>query len=106
MANQKNYLVSSNTDDDTLTQKIKGFDQDNKNISTKVIKEGAITIFLNKQEIVTLMCILDHPKYLAIGYLLNQDMIKKDENIKSVSYDKQLNIVVVRTNKKTNFEKV
>ena len=106
MANPKNYLVSSNIDDDTLTQKIKGFDQDNKNISTKVIKEGAITIFLNNQEIVTLMCILDHPKYLAIGYLLNQDMIKKNENIKSVTYDKQLNIVVVRTNKKTNYEKV
>ena len=29
------------------------------------IKEGSLTIFLNNQEIVTLMCILDHPKYLG-----------------------------------------
>ena len=81
MTLQKKYLVSSNIDDDTLTQKIKGFDQDNKSINTKVIQEKALTIFLNNQEIVTLMCILDHPKYLAIGYLLNQDMIKKNEKI-------------------------
>ena len=106
MAHQKKYLISSNTDDATLTQKIKGFDQDNKSINTKVIKEGALTIFLNNQEIVTLMCILDHPKYLAIGYLLNQNMIKTTEKIKSIEYDKNLNLIVIRTNRKTNYEKV
>ena len=42
MTRQKKYLISSNIDDDTLTQKIKGFDQDNKSINTRVIKEGAL----------------------------------------------------------------
>tara|TARA_B100001123_G_C15290200_1_gene1017193 strand:- start:263 stop:1078 length:816 start_codon:yes stop_codon:yes gene_type:complete len=106
MTRQKKYLISSNIDDDTLTQKIKGFDQDNKSINTRVIKEGALTIFLNNQEIVTLMCIVDHPKYLAIGYLLNQNMIKKNEKIKSIDYDANLNVIVIRTNRKTDYEKI
>ena len=106
MRNQKKYLVSPNTQNDTLTQKIQGRDQDNKIINTKVIKEGSLTIFLNNQEIVTLMCILDHPKYLAIGYLLNQNMIKKTDKINAIDYDEELNLVVIRTNVKTNFEKM
>ena len=106
MVNQKKFLISPNIENDTLTQKIQGKDQDNKPLNTKVIKEGALTIFLNNQEIVTLMCILDHPKYLAIGYLLNQNMIKEKEKIKVIDYDKELGVIVIRTNNKTNYEKI
>jgi len=106
MPRQKKYLISPNIHDDTLTQKIKGTDQDNNPIWTKVIQEKSLTIFLNNQEIVTLMCIADHPKYLAIGYLLNQNMIKINEKIKSINFDKDLGIVIIRTNKKTDYEKI
>ena len=106
MSNIQKYLISPNINDNTLTQKVQGKDQDNKIIKVKVIKEGSLTIFLNNQEIVTLMCIIDHPKYLAIGYLLNQNMIKTDEKIKSINYDSELKVIVIRTNHKTNYEKI
>ena len=106
MVNQKKYLVSSNIHNNTLTKKIEGKDQDNKKINTKVIQESSLTIFLNNQEIVTLMCILDHPKYLAIGYLLNQNMIKKNEKIKTIDYDSDLKVIIIRTSIKTNYEKI
>ena len=106
MAQQNKHSLFPNIHNDSLTQKIEGLDQDNNSISTKIIKEGALTIFLNKQEIVTLMCILDHPIYLAIGYLLNQNMIGKKDKIRSIDFDKDLNLIVVRTNKKTNYEKI
>jgi len=106
MARQKKYLVSPNIQDDTLTQKVSGKDHDNKLINTTVIKEDSLTIFLNNQEIVTLMCINDQPKNLAIGYLLNQNMIQNNEKIKSIDYEKELGVIVVRTNTKTNFEKI
>ena len=106
MSIHKKYLISPNIQNDTLTQKIDGKDQDNKFINTKVIQEGSLTIFLNNQEIVTLMCIIDHPKYLAIGYLINQNMIKNNEKIKSIDYDKDLSTIVIRTNKKTDYEKI
>jgi len=106
MVIKKKYLISPNIDNDTLTQKIKGKDQDNKSIDTKVIKEASLTIFLNKQEIVTLMCIIDHPKYLAIGYLLNQNMIKNKEKIISINFDRDIGVIVIKTNVKTNYEKM
>ena len=106
MTRQNKHSLFPNIHNDSLTQKIEGLDQDNNRISTKIIKEGALTIFLNKQEIVTLMCILDHPIYLAIGYLLNQNMIGKKDKIRSIDFDKDLNLIVVRTNKKTNYEKI
>ena len=106
MTRQNKHSLFPNIHNDSLTQKIEGLDQDNNKISTKIIKEGALTIFLNKQEIVTLMCILDHPIYLAIGYLLNQNMIGKKDKIRSIDFDKDLNLIVVRTNKKTNYEKI
>ena len=106
MARQNKHSLFPNIHNDSLTQNIEGLDQDNNKISTKIIKEGALTIFLNKQEIVTLMCILDHPIYLAIGYLLNQNMIGKKDKIRSIDFDNDLNLIVVRTNKKTNYEKI
>ena len=106
MVYKKKYLVSPDISNDSLTQNVSGSDQDNRLTYTKVIQERALTIYLNKQEIVTLMCILDHPKYLAIGYLLNQNMIKKNDIIKSVDFDNDIGVIVVRTNKKTNYEKI
>ena len=106
MTQQNKHSLFPNIHNDSLTQNIEGLDQDNNKISTKIIKEGALTIFLNKQEIVTLMCILDHPIYLAIGYLLNQNMIGEKDKIRSIDFDEDLNLIVVRTNKKTNYEKI
>jgi FdhD protein len=70
-----------------------------------VTVERALTIFLNSQEIVTAMTINDHPEYLALGYLLNQNMLKPDDVVTSVDYDEDLAVVVVRTKRKTNYEK-
>jgi FdhD protein len=106
MTNKKKYLVSPNIDNDTLTQKVSGSDQDNNIANIKVIHESSLTIYLNSQEIVTLMCILDHPKFLAIGYLLNQNMIKDNDKIKSIDFDDTIGVVVIRTNKKTDYEKI
>ncbi len=70
-----------------------------------MVVERALTIFLNSQEIVTAMTIGDYPEYLAIGYLLNQNMLLPNDTITSVDYDEDLAVVVVRTKRKTNYEK-
>ena len=100
------YLISPNINNDALTKNVKGIDQDNNQINTKVIKENALTIFLNNQEIVTLMSIGDHPKYLSVGYLLNQNMLKLTDKIKSIEYDSDIGVIVVRTKRQTNYEKI
>ena len=103
---KNNYLVSPNINNSSLTKYIRGIDQNNNQVNTKVIQEKALTIFLNNQEIVTLMSIGDHPKYLSLGYLLNQNMLKSTDRIQSIEYDDELSIIVVRTNRQTNYEKI
>ena len=104
--NKNKYLLKPNINDSQLTQKIKGYNEKKQKILTKVIQEKPLTIFLNSQEIVTLMSIGDYPYFLAIGYLLNQNMIKKIDIIKKIEYDKEIQTIVVRTNRKTNYEKI
>src|SRR6516225_3076155 len=99
------YLVRPNPHDPRLTERVKGIDQTGAPIETAVTVERALTIFLNSQEIVTAMTINDHPEYLALGYLLNQNMLKPNDVVTSVDYDEDLAVVVVRTKRKTNYEK-
>jgi FdhD protein len=99
------YLIRPDPLDPRLTERVTGVDQTGATIETAVIVERALTIFLNSQEIVTAMTIGDHPEYLALGYLLNQNMLKPNDTVTDVDYDEELSVVVVRTKRKTNYEK-
>src|SRR3954469_519560 len=99
------YLIRPNPQDPRLTERVKGVDQSGGKIETAVTVERALTIFLNSQEIVTAMTINDYPEYLAIGYLLNQHMLLPDDVVTGIDYDEELSLVVVRTKRKTNYEK-
>ncbi len=99
------YLIRPDPHDPRLTERVTGIDQTGAPIETAVTVERALTIFLNAQEIVTAMTIGDHPEYLALGYLLNQNMLKPDDVVTGVDYDEELSVVVVRTKRKTNYEK-
>src|SRR5262245_28530502 len=99
------YIIRPNPHDPRLTERVSGVDQTGASIETSVTVERALTIFLNGQEIVTAMTIGDYPEYLAIGYLLNQHMLLPTDVVTGVDYDEELSVVVVRTNRKTNYEK-
>src|SRR5471032_1787024 len=84
------YIIRPDPADPRLTERVTGIDQTGARIDTSVTVERALTIFLNGQEIVTAMTIGDYPEYLAIGYLLNQNMLKMDDVVTSVDYDEDL----------------
>jgi FdhD protein len=105
MSNDLPYLIQPNPADPRLTERVTGIDHTGARIETSVTVERALTIFLNSQEIVTAMTINDYPEYLAIGYLLNQNMLLPDDEITGVDYDEELSVVVVRTKRKTDYEK-
>ena len=98
------YLLKPNPDDPRLSKAVKGIDHDGKPIETAVVVERSLTLFLNSQEIVTMMTIGDYPDYLALGYLLNQNMVRADDEITGIDYDEELEIVVVRTKRETDYE--
>ena len=87
-----------------LTERVTGIDQNGAAIEINVPVERALTLYLNAQEIVTMMTINDYPEYLALGYLLNQNMLKPDDVVTEVVYDDDLQVVVVYTERGTNFE--
>ena len=73
-------------------------------METAVVMERPLTLFLNGREIVTMMTIGDHPDYLAVGYLLNQNMLRAEDRVIAIDYDDELETVVVRTDRETDFE--
>lgn len=98
------YIIAPNPADPRLTQTVSGVDERGEPVETSVTVERALTIYLNAQEIVTQMTIGDYPEYLALGYLLNQNMVRPDDVITGIDYDEDLEVVVVRTQRETNFE--
>ena len=98
------FKVKPEPENGKLTREMRGLDQDGQETQLRVIEERPLTVFLNAQEIVTLMTIRDHPTYLALGYLLNQRMLLPDDVITAIDYDEDIETIVVRTERKTDYE--
>ena len=101
----KSLILQPNIDDNKLTKKVSGINELNEPIDIDVVTEKPLTIYLNSQEIVTTMTLGDMPKELSVGYLLNQNMINRKDVIEEIDYDEDIDVVIVRTKRKTNYEK-
>jgi FdhD protein len=98
------YLLRPDPEDPRLTVKVSGVDQTGARADTRVIVERPLTIFLNRQEVVTAMTIGDYPDHLAVGFLLNQNMLQPDDVVTGCDYDEDLGVVIVRTERETDYE--
>ena len=90
--------------DPRLSRTVEGVDEAGHGKSISVIEERPLTIYLNSQEIVTAMTIGDHPEYLALGFLLNQGMLKETDQVTKIEFDEELEVAVVRTADVTDVE--
>ena len=97
-------IIMPNPSDPRLVERVTGIDHTGREVTLSVPVERALTLYLNSQEIVSMMTINDYPEYLAIGYLLNQNMLKPSDVVTEVEYDDDLQVVVVRTELGTNYE--
>ena len=108
MAGPDPYLARSlllpDPADPSLTRRVTGIDHEGREVTASVVHERPLTLFLNGQEIVTMMTIGDHPDYLALGYLLNQNMLRADDRVTAIEHDEDLDLVVVRTERATDYE--
>src|SRR5215471_16092437 len=104
MDHDDDYLIRPDPSDPRLTERVSGIDQTGGRLDTSVTVERALTIFLNSQEIVTAMTIADYPEYLALGYLLNQNMLQPDDVVTGVDFDEELSVIIVRTARSTDYE--
>ena len=104
MIQAKPCLIAPNPQEKGLTRQVAGLDHLGAEVALNVVEERPLTIWLNGQEIVTAMTIGDYPEYLAQGFLSNQGMLAKEELVEAVDFDAELETVVVRTNRPTNYE--
>ena len=98
------FSIQPDPEAEELSTTVEGINEAGESVSTNVVTERALTLYLNAQEVVTMMTIGDHPDLLAIGFLLNQNMLHADDVITEVDFDDDLGVVVVRTERETNYE--
>jgi len=65
-----------------------------------VAREFSLTIILNNQELVTLLCSPTDLKYLAIGFLFSEGLLRGKDEIKKILVDDQRGVVRVETEEK------
>ena len=97
-------IIAPDPEDPALSTAVEGIDHTGMPVTADVITERPLTLFLNAQEIVTMMTIGDHPDLLAVGYLVNQNMLSRNDIITAIEHDEDLDVVVVRTQRETNYE--
>ena len=100
----KEFDLQPQPEDPRLTETVSGIDHNGDPVDTTVVVERPLTVFLNRQEIVTIMTICDYPDYLAVGYLINQNMLDPNEKIIGIDFEDDIETVVVRTQTETDFE--
>lgn len=97
-------LIAPDPADPRLTRAVTGRDHEGREVEIRVVEERPLTLFLNSREIVTAMTIGDRPELLAVGFLRNQAMLRDDDRVTGVDYDEELETVVVRTARETDYE--
>ena len=101
---ESDYLIAPLSSANGLTSALSGVDHHGQLQMLDVVEERPLTIFLNSQEIVTAMTIGDYPEYLALGFLRNQGMLQGDDKITDIVFDAELETIVVRTARTTDYE--
>ncbi|MCL0056409.1 formate dehydrogenase accessory sulfurtransferase FdhD [Dehalococcoidia bacterium] len=72
-------------------------EQDGTEMEDVVVREFPLTIILNNQELVTLLCSPTNLKYLALGFLASEGFIRAREEVKSILLDDRRGVVRVET---------
>lgn len=62
-----------------------------------IVREFPLTIMLNDLELVTLLCSPTDLKYLALGFLFSEGLLKGKDDVKRVTVDERKGVVRVET---------
>jgi len=76
-------------------------EDENKRINDIVVREFPLTIILNNQELVTLLCTPIHLDYLAAGFLFSEGLLKSKDEINRITVDERGGVVRIETKEET-----
>jgi FdhD protein len=76
-----------------------------KSINDTVVAEHALTINLDKKELVTLLCSPEKLEYLAIGFLFSEGLIKGKEDLKEIVLNENQGVIEIAIAEHANIAK-
>ena len=80
-----------------LTCDVSAVNEFGEQISVSIPAERALTVYVDKRELVTLMTLGAHPELLVLGYLRNQRLVKAVTDIESITVDWDVGAAAVKT---------
>jgi FdhD protein len=80
-----------------LTCDVSAVNEFGEHISVSIPAERALTVYVDKRELVTLMTLGAHPELLVLGYLRNQRLVREATDIESITVDWDVGAAAVKT---------
>jgi FdhD protein len=80
-----------------LTRTITVVNEWGESVSSTIPCERALTVYVDKRELVTLMTLGGHPELLVLGYLRNQRLVESVHDIESITVDWDVGAAAVKT---------
>ncbi|MEY4585102.1 MAG: hypothetical protein RJB10_1599 [Pseudomonadota bacterium] len=80
-----------------LTKEVQVIDERGQSRTLDIPAERALTVYVDKRELVTLMTLGAHPEWLVLGYLRNQRLVDSIAEIESITVDWEVGAAAVKT---------
>ncbi|RZI41575.1 sulfurtransferase FdhD [Herbaspirillum sp. HC18] len=80
-----------------LTREVEAMDERGRRSTISIPAERALTVYVDKRELVTLMTLGSAPEALTLGYLRNQRLVNSLEDVESITVDWDVEAVAVKT---------
>ena len=80
-----------------LTQEVAAVNEFGEASPVSIPAERALTVYVDKRELVTLMTLGAHPELLVLGFLRNQRLVRSVQEIESITVDWDVGAAAVKT---------
>jgi FdhD protein len=80
-----------------LTREVRVLNEWGEAVSSTIPCERALTVYVDKRELVTLMTLGGHPELLVLGFLRNQRLVQSVDDIDSITVDWEVGAAAVKT---------
>ena len=80
-----------------LTCEIVTLNEYGEQVAVSIPAERALTVYVDKRELVTLMTLGAHPELLVLGYLRNQRLVASAQEVESITVDWAVSAAAVKT---------
>jgi FdhD protein len=82
-----------------LTHAVEAVNEFGERVAVSIPSERALTVYVDKVEIVTLMTLGAQPEWLVLGFLLNQRLVTSAKDVESITVDWDVGAAAVKTRK-------